>query len=138
MSPKQILSILWRRAWIIGLAFASTMAGAGGIMLLVPSRYDAVATATIDPGQADPVTGQSMSGTMLSIAQGNMVALAGSERVAVEVVNRLNLTRDPVMISAYQRSGSNSGIAEWIASGIILKGTRGKVLDGLEYFEHEI
>lgn len=133
MSPTQILSILSRRVWIIALAFISTLAGAGGIMLLVPPRYDATATASIDPGQVDPITGQSSGASaMVRIVQGNMVALAQSQRVATEVVKRLNLARDPSMASAYQRSSSRDrmSIEEWIASEYLLKNVEAKFPEG--------
>src|SRR6185369_11496120 len=103
MSPQQILLILRKRLWMIGLAFISTIAGAAGILLVVPPRYDALATASVDAGQLDPVTGQaSGASTMLRILQGNLVALAQSQRVASEVAKRLNLARDPRIAEAYQ------------------------------------
>jgi polysaccharide biosynthesis transport protein len=132
MSPAQILSILSRRVWIIALAFISTIAGAAGIMLVVPPRYDATATASIDPGQVDPVTGQSSGSALVKMIQGNMVALAQSQRVATEVVKRLNLARDPNMASAYQGSKSRDrmSIEEWIASEFLLKGVEAKFAEG--------
>lgn len=133
MSPTQILSILSRRAWIIILAFISTLAGAGGIMLLVPPRYDAITTASIDPGQVDPITGQSSGASaMVRIVQGNMVALAQSQRVATEVVKRLNLSRNPDMASAYQNSNSRDrmSIEEWIASEFLLKNVEARFAEG--------
>jgi succinoglycan biosynthesis transport protein ExoP len=132
MTPAQILSILWKRSWMIALAFLSTMVGAGGIMLIVPPRYDATATASADPGQLDPVTGQSGASTMLRILQGNLVALAQSQRVATEVVKRLNLARDPRMASAYQSSTSHDrmSIEEWIASEYLLKNLEARFTEG--------
>ena len=50
MSVSQILVILLRRAWIVMLALLTTVIVAGGVLLFVPGRYDAVATASIDPG----------------------------------------------------------------------------------------
>ncbi len=119
MSPKQVLLILWRRLWIVVLAFASTLAGAAGIMLFVPARYDAVATASIDPGQADPITGQLVGGaTTTGLLQGNLVALAKSDRVAREVVKRLNLASDPDTIESYRESEAfgRVDISEWVAT----------------------
>lgn len=124
MSPHQIIAILWKRSWMIGLALISTMVGAAGIMLLVPPRYDATATATVDPGQTDPVTGQSAAGSnMLGVMQGNLVALVLSQRVATEVVKRLNLSRDSKMAAAYINSTSRDrmSVEEWIASEYLLK-----------------
>jgi succinoglycan biosynthesis transport protein ExoP len=133
MSPAQILLILRKRLWMIMLAFASTMAGAGGIMLLVPPRYDALATASVDTGQLDPVTGQATgASTMLRIVQGNLVALAQSQRVATEVAKRLNLARDPAVAAAYQSSSSRDrvSIEEWIASEFLIRNLDAKFTEG--------
>jgi len=97
---------------MIALAFVSTFAGAAGILLVIPARYDAIATASVDPGQMDPVTGQASSaGGLLGILQGNLVALAESQRVAAEVVKRLNLARDPKLADAYQNSSSRGQVS---------------------------
>ena len=88
-------------------------------MLFVPARYDAVATASIDPGQADPITGQLIGGaTTTGLLQGNLVALAKSDRVAREVVKRLNLASDPDTIESYRGSEAfgRVDISEWVAT----------------------
>jgi uncharacterized protein involved in exopolysaccharide biosynthesis len=121
MSPKQVLVILWRRLWIVVLTFAATLAGAGGVLVLVPARYDAAATASIDPGQGDPITGQTSGGGMLGILQGNLVALVKSQRVAVDVVKRLNLANSAASLADYQNSAAfgRVDINEWLAGDIV-------------------
>ena len=57
MSPGQVLGIFWRRSWIAALTLVSAIVVAGGVLLFVPGRYDAVATASIDPGRSDPING---------------------------------------------------------------------------------
>jgi polysaccharide biosynthesis transport protein len=121
MSPKQVLVILWRRLWIVVLTFASTLAGAGGVLVLVPPRYDAAATASIDPGQGDPITGQVSGGTMVGLLEGNLAALVKSERVALDVVKRLNLANNPASLADYQNSPAfgRVDINEWLAGEIV-------------------
>ncbi len=121
MSIGQILYILWRRIWIVVLAFVSTLAGAAIVVLLVPARYDAVATASIDPGQADPISGLLTGGASTGILQGNMVALATSNQVALDVVKRLNLARGADAIAGYNSSGSAGvvDINQWMASELL-------------------
>ena len=68
MSPLQVLLILWRRSWIFVLTFAAVMLGASAVLWLIPPRYDAMATASIDPGQTDPVTGQLAGGGAIATA----------------------------------------------------------------------
>ena len=48
MSVSQILVILLRRAWIVMLALLTTVIVAGGVLLFVPGRYDAIASASIE------------------------------------------------------------------------------------------
>ena len=103
MSPSQIFSILLRRSWIICLTLLATMTAVTLVLWLVPPRFEAQATATIDPSQTDPITGQSV-GASLRFLQGNMVALAKSQKVALEVVKRLNLTSSQALINQYRAS----------------------------------
>ena len=93
MSVSQILAIFLRRSWIVVLTLLSTITTVGVALQLVPGRYDAHATARIDPGNVDPV---SRIGTRtIDLMQGNILSLASSERVAMDVVKRLNLTNNP-------------------------------------------
>src|SRR6478609_6935343 len=104
MSLLQILLILWRRSWIFVLTFASVVLGARAVLWLIPPRYDAVATASIDPGQTDPVTGQIAGGGSMRLLQGNLVNLVKSHRVAVMVVKRLNLVGNPAFVAQFRGS----------------------------------
>jgi succinoglycan biosynthesis transport protein ExoP len=121
MTPLQVLSILWRRGWIVVLTFASTMAGAGGFMWLVPPRYDAVATASIDPAQTDPVTGLAIGGPNIRLLQGNLVALVKSHRVAIAVAKRLNLMANPGLVARYRTSAAAGqvDVTDWIADDLL-------------------
>ena len=56
MSLSQVMYILWRRGWIVALTFVFALMVAGGVLIFVPGRYDATATASIDPGNINPVT----------------------------------------------------------------------------------
>ena len=118
MSPSQVLLILWRRLWVVALTFASTLVGAGGVVMLVPPRYDAVATASIDPGAGDPITGQMVGGSLVNILQGNLTALARSQRVALDVVKRLNIAANPESVALYQASGAAGRVEmdAWLAA----------------------
>jgi succinoglycan biosynthesis transport protein ExoP len=118
MSIQQILYILWRRIWILLLAFATTLATAGALLILLPARYDATATAEVDAGQANPVTGT----TKLASNEGNFAALVASNRVATEVVKRLGLARTPQAIRDYEKSGMVGylDIDQWMASQLLL------------------
>jgi succinoglycan biosynthesis transport protein ExoP len=121
MTPTQLLTILWRRIWTVLIVSVSTMIAAGLLLYVVPSRYDAQATATVDPSQSDPVTGQAVGSSGLRVLQGNMVALAKSQRVAQDVVRRLNLTSNPLLMARYRASDSVGRVdaVDWIASELL-------------------
>ena len=131
MSVSQILVILMRRAWIIMLALLTTVIVAGGVLLFVPGRYDAVASASIDPGNIDPISEMSSGLGAIGLIQGNILSLVTSQRVAIDVVRRLNLTDNPAAQANFRKSSSfgRTSIDEWMAGGLV-KGVDPKFLLG--------
>jgi polysaccharide biosynthesis transport protein len=121
VSVSQILVILLRRAWIVLLALLTTVIVAGGVLLFVPGRYDAVATASIDPGNVDPISEMSRGLGTIGLIQGNIISLISSQRVAVDVVKRLNLTSNPAVQENFRKSSSfgRESIEEWMAAGLV-------------------
>jgi protein tyrosine kinase modulator len=130
VSVSQILVILLRRAWIVMLALLTTVIVAGGVLLFVPGRYDAVATASIDPGNVDPISEMSSGLGAIGLIQGNIMALVTSQRVAVDVVKRLNLTANPAVQANFRKSPSfgRESIEEWMADGLIKSVVPGFIL----------
>ena len=120
MSVSQILVILMRRAWIVMLALLTTAIVAGAVLLFVPGRYDAVASASIDPGNVDPISEMSSGLGAIGLIQGNIISLVTSQRVAVDVVRRLNLTANPAVQENFRKSPSfgHESIDEWMAEGL--------------------
>ena len=87
----------------------------------MPGRYDAVATASIDPRGLDPVSETpGGSPTAIGLMQGNMLQLVSSQRVALDVVKRLNLTANPRVQNDFRNSGSfgRESIDEWMAESL--------------------
>ena len=121
MSVSQILVILLRRGWIVLLSLLTTTIVAGGVLLFVPGRYDAVATASIDPGSVDPISDATTGLGAIGLIQGNIISLVKSERVATDVVRRLNLTDNPLIQQSFRKSGSfgRESIEEWMAAGLV-------------------
>lgn len=105
MSLFTVLQVLRRRIWILALTFIATLAGAIAVLLVIPPRYDAVATAAMDPSVSDPVSGQASGGQMLGVIQGNLMALAKSTQVALAVVKNLKLDEDAGSRARYYASG---------------------------------
>jgi uncharacterized protein involved in exopolysaccharide biosynthesis len=102
------------------LALLTTSIVAGSVLLFVPGRYDAVATASIDPGNVDPISETSSGGSVM-LMQGNILSLVTSQRVAVDVVKRLNLTANPQIQQSFRDSGSfgRESIDDWMASSLV-------------------
>ncbi len=121
MSVSQVLLILLRRAWIVVLALLTTTIVAGGVLLFVPGRYDAVATASIDPGNIDPISEMSSGLGAIGLMQGNILSLVSSQRVATDVVKRLNLTDNPQVQQNFRKSPSfgRESIEEWMAASLV-------------------
>jgi succinoglycan biosynthesis transport protein ExoP len=121
MSVSQILVILLRRAWIVMLALLTTVIVAGGVLLFVPGRYDSVATASIDPGNLDPLSDMGGGLGAIGLIQGNILSLVASQRVAIDVVKRLNLTDNPAVQQNFRKSPSfgRESIEEWMADGLV-------------------
>lgn len=121
MSISLVLQVLLRRAWILGLAFLATLTGAGLVLLLVPARYDATATASIDPGVVDPVSGMGTAGNSIGILQGNLLALAKSNQVAQAVVKQLGMDSDSATQRVFQNSSASGmvNIDQWLAGEIL-------------------
>jgi polysaccharide biosynthesis transport protein len=121
MSVSQILVILLRRAWIIVLTLLTTTIVAGAVLLFVPGRYDAVATASIDPGSVDPISDSSNGVAVIGLMQGNILSLVASQRVATDVVKRLNLTESAQVQQNFRKSASfgRESIEEWMAASLV-------------------
>jgi len=121
VSVSQVLLILLRRAWIVVLALLTTTIVAGGVLLFVPGRYDAVATASIDPGNIDPISEMSSGLGAIGLMQGNILSLVSSQRVATDVVKRLNLTDNPQVQQNFRKSPSfgRESIEEWMAASLV-------------------
>ena len=110
-----------RRSAALTLLFASLVAF--GVLLFVPGRYDAAATASIDPGSVNPVTSTEGGGsaTAIGLMQGNLIELVQSQRVALDVVKRLNLTAVPAVQQQHRNSDlfGKQGIDDWMAASIL-------------------
>ena len=117
MSVNHVLSIIWRRLWLVLVGFVATIAGAAIVVTVVPPRYEAKATASVDFGRADPVTGMETNGMAGRTLMGTFTSLIESARIATDVVKRLNFASDPQFAQGYLASGASGqiGINEWIA-----------------------
>jgi polysaccharide biosynthesis transport protein len=123
VSIGEVLQILWRRGWIVALTFLTAVVVASGVLYFVPGRYDAIATASIDPGGLNPVGFTETNGgsQFIGLMQGNMIQLVKSQRVGLDVVKRLNLTANPRVQNDFRNSGSfgRENIDDWMAASVL-------------------
>jgi polysaccharide biosynthesis transport protein len=120
VSVGQVLAILLRQAWILVLTLLSAGIGAWAVMQFTPGRYEAHATATVDPRHINPVSGDAEYYRSADLMQGNVVALVASEQVALDVVKRLNLAQSPLIQQSFRRSSAfgRETIEHSIANGL--------------------
>jgi polysaccharide biosynthesis transport protein len=122
VSTSQVLVILMRRAWIVALTFAMALAAATAVLYLVPGRYDAIATASIDTSGSSLISGAGPGGASSNmLMQGNMLELVMSERVGADVVRRLNMAGTAAAQQAYRQSPSfgRESIDNWMAASVV-------------------
>jgi len=101
MDAPLFLLVLRKRFALAAALFAVALSGGVATLALAPPRYEASAVASIDPSSADPVSGLGPTPGSLLIVQGNLVALARSNQVALDVVARLGLDQAPETRAAY-------------------------------------
>jgi len=111
----QLVRILWARKWVAIATLVSSLAVAFIATRVLPPRYEGVSTILLDVGMAgDVVTGQNMGGYAREY-QRSLLALLQSDRVALDVVKRLNLTNRPDFIAAFNSATGGKGeLARWI------------------------
>jgi polysaccharide biosynthesis transport protein len=121
VSLNQILVILLRRGWILALSLISAIVVTAAVLAFVPGRYDASATASIDPGTVDPISDTAPGSSVIMLMQGNINALVTSQRVGLDVVHRLNLTNNPEVQETFRKSPSfgRESVDDWMASNIL-------------------
>lgn len=119
MSINQFIRILWARRFIILIAFLSTVVTAVAVTSVLPKRYSASAKVLVPVGEADPVTGAVTGATNRGYLN-TLTALIQSERVALRVVDRLELTRAPQYIARFEEEqGGRGDMRSWIAKEIM-------------------
>ena len=119
MSISQVLVILLRRGWIVVLALLTTMIVAGGVLLFVPGRTTRSRPPASTQATSIPFPRPRRRRDGHADARQHL-SLVASQRVAVDVVRRLNLTANPAIqqISGIGSFGRES-IEEWMASSLV-------------------
>lgn len=104
MNIVSFMAALRSRAGLALAVLLLTVAAALGASLLMPRNFVATATVIVDQGRPDPMAASSGWQPQLMGALSTQMDIIQSERVAVEVVRRLGLQLDPVMVEAWQKA----------------------------------
>lgn len=122
MTPKQILTILRARLWLVlGVLFA-VVAVAGTLSFVLPKRYVATVSLVVDSKAADPLTGALLPLQMLPGYLATQLDIIESHSVALKVVDRLKLADLPAIGEEFRADTGGAGsIRDWLADKLLLQ-----------------
>lgn len=116
MSLSHFLSMLHARRWLLVLVALATLTTATTVILLTPRSWSSTASLLVDTVRPDPVTGVSHAGLPSPSLLATQMGLLRSERVALDVVRRLDLVSSPEWRQAWTSATQGRGdMARWLA-----------------------
>ncbi len=120
MNLSTFLASLRARWWLLAATFLITAVTALGISLLLPKRYQAMASVVVD-AKPDPVSAMIYPGLASPAFMNTQVDVLQSERVALRVVRELKLTDNPEFRERWQIEARGRGTLEQWLAGMLLK-----------------
>ncbi len=122
MNFQRFLAILfWRRRIALGV-LACTVLTTLIASLIIPKTYKATTTLVIDYKATDPVSGMTPPAQLMPGYLATQVDIIGSRNVALKVVDKLGLARDPALIEAFNHdTGGDGNIREWLVDTLSKK-----------------
>lgn len=128
MSIYQVIAILYARIWVIILTFVATVSVTIAIVTILPERYTATSSVILDIAVPDAVSGRTMPSGLVRDHIRTQIQLIKSDRVALKVVDSLNLTQSPLYLNAFAKINSDDiNFKNWIALEILKKLEVGQV-----------
>jgi uncharacterized protein involved in exopolysaccharide biosynthesis len=136
MSILQFFRILWARRLLIVAATLMSTLTAFVVVQVVPPRFEATSRVMLDVIKPDPVTGEVMATAFLKAYTRTQIQLLQDYRVASEVVQTLNWSKNPKMVAQYRSrpSSDDRDFDHWAAQQVI-DGTNAKVIEGSNILE---
>ena len=120
MSIYQVIAILYARIWVIILTFVITVSVTVAVVAILPDRFTATSQVILDVAVPDAVSGNIMPSSLVRDHIKTQIQLIKSDRVALKVVDSLNLTQSPVYLNEFAKLGSDDiDFKNWIALKII-------------------
>ncbi len=118
----RLLPMLRARWGLLLLTFAVIVGLAAAASLLLPKRYTAEAEVVVDVKSPDPIAGVVLPGLLTPGYMATQIDIARSERLALMVVDRLDLTRDPAFIARFEDDADGAGsIRQYLAELLLEK-----------------
>lgn len=116
MSFSQIFSMVVARKLIAIWVFVATILVTAIISFFLPNGYTATTSLVVNTKGADPVTGFVMPNTLMPGYIATQVDIIESDNVALKVVDKLQVTKEPTAIERFMRSTDGEGdIRLWYA-----------------------
>ena len=120
MNPRQLLTILLARWWIILLTTIILVGCAVGFGFLRKPTYMASTQVLVDLGMPNPVSGPALPAAMTQAYLSTQVEILTSQKVALRVVDALHLSETPEGLAAWQKETQGRGsIRHWFADGLL-------------------
>ena len=120
MNPRQLLSIILARWWVIVLTTLIVLGGALGFGFSRKPTYLASTQVLLDLGATNPVSGPALPAAMMQAYLSTQVEILTSQKVALRVVDALGLTDSPETVAAWQKETQGRGaIRQWVADGLL-------------------
>ena len=111
-----------RARWgLLLLTFAVVVGLAAAASLLLPKRYTAEAEVVVDVKSPDPIAGVVLPGLLTPGYMATQIDIARSERLALMVVDRLDLTRDPAFIARFEDETAGEGVIRQYLAELLLE-----------------
>ncbi len=120
MSLVQFIQIFKARFWLFFFMLIVTVATTVVVSMLIPKTYEATTTLVIDFKGNDPFGGSALPIQMSSSYMATQIDVLSSTRVALKVVEQLNLADNVTAKQQFQEATKGKGnITVWLAEALL-------------------
>ena len=120
MTFNELILILKARQKIVWLTFFVIVATVTTVSLMLPKKYEAVASLILNYKGVDSVTGRTVPAQLMPGYMGTQIDIIMSRNVALRVVKDLSLTSSPSVQAQFQETtGGNGDINVWLADRLL-------------------
>lgn len=120
MTFNELILILKARWRIVSTTFFIIVALVTVVSLLLPKKYEAVASLILNYKGVDPVTGHTVPAQLMPGYMGTQIDIIMSRNVALRVVKDLSLTSSPSVQAQFQKATEGNGdIHVWLAERLL-------------------